>query len=142
VSSKVNQWTLLVGSLPIVFVVFGGAVSGLPLDTLQREELFLTAAQSAFAVTVLSNRSISVREALALFGLFVSQFVLGAVLPEHLRAWERIGVGILYLALATGILVRDRRRMRTLLHDGLRVPADQLIHDEDGSAPAAPASPA
>jgi cation:H+ antiporter len=142
VSSKVNQWTLLVGSLPIVFVVFGGAVSGLPLDTLQREELFLTAAQSAFAVTVLSNRSISVREALALVGLFVSQFVLGAVLPEHLRAWERIGVGILYLALATGILVRDRRRMRTLLHDGLRVPADQLIHDEDGSAPAAPASPA
>src|SRR5262249_9057324 len=83
---------------------------GLPLDALQREELFLTAAQSAFAVTVLANRSISVREALALFGLFASQFVLGAVLPEHLRVWERIGVGIVYLVLAAFVLVRDPRR--------------------------------
>ncbi len=142
VSSKVNQWTLLVGSLPIVFVAFGGATSGLPLDSLQREELFLTAAQSAFAVTVLSNRSISVREALALFGLFASQFVLGAVLPEDLRAWERIGVGIVYLVLAAGILVRDRRRMRTLLRDGLRTPAAELVHEPDGSpTPATPASP-
>jgi cation:H+ antiporter len=133
VSSKVNQWTLLVGSLPIVFVVFGGAASGLPLDTLQREELFLTAAQSAFAVTVLSNRSISVREALALFGLFASQFVLGAVLPEHLRAWERIGVGIVYLVLAAYILVRDRRRIPVLVRDGLRTPADELVHEPDPS---------
>jgi cation:H+ antiporter len=139
VSSKVNQWTLLVGSLPIVFVVFGGAASGLPLDALQREELFLTAAQSAFAVTVLANRSISVREALALFGLFVSQFVLGAVLPEHLRAWERVGVGIVYLVLAAYILVRDRRRVPALLRDGLRTPADELVHDP--GAAAAPASP-
>jgi cation:H+ antiporter len=133
VSSKVNQWTLLVGSLPIVFVLFGGAASGLPLDSLQREELFLTAAQSAFAVTVLSNRSISVREALALFGLFMSQFVLGAVLPEHLRAWERIGVGIVYLVLAAFILVRDRRRIPVLVRDGLRTPADELVHEPDPS---------
>jgi cation:H+ antiporter len=139
VSSKVNQWTLLVGSLPIVFVVFGGAASGLPLDSLQREELFLTAAQSAFAVTVLANRSISVREALALFGLFASQFVLGAVLPEHLREWERIGVGIVYLVLAAYVLVRDRRRVPVLLRDGLRTPADELVHDPGPAT--APASP-
>src|SRR5262249_53003135 len=49
-SSKVNQWTLLVGSLPIVFSISAGHLHGLPLDSLQREELFLTAAQSAFAV--------------------------------------------------------------------------------------------
>ena len=48
-SSKVNQWTLLVGSLPIVFAVSSASLHGLPLDSLQREELFLTAAQSVFA---------------------------------------------------------------------------------------------
>src|SRR5438874_5588844 len=48
VSSKVNQWTLLVGTLPIVFAVSSGATHGLPLDAMQREELFVTAAQSAF----------------------------------------------------------------------------------------------
>ncbi len=132
VSSKVNQWTLLVGSLPIVFVVFGGATSGLPLDTLQREELFLTAAQSAFAVAVLANRSISVKEALALFGLFISQFVLGAALPEGVREWERIGVGIVYLILAAVIILRDARPARRLLHDGFRASTDELIHEDVG----------
>ena len=77
-----NQWTLLVGSLPIVFAISAGALHGLPLDSLQREELFLTAAQSVFAIAVLVSRSISVKEALALFGLFIGQFVLGGILPE------------------------------------------------------------
>jgi cation:H+ antiporter len=131
VSSKVNQWTLLVGSLPIVFVLFGGAHTGLPLDTLQREELFLTAAQSAFAVTVLSNRSLSVNEAYALLGLFLSQFVLGGILPEHAREFERIGVGILYLVLAALILVRQRREMRQLLRDGFRASTDELVREVD-----------
>ena len=107
---------------------------------MQREELFLTAAQSAFAVTVLSNRSISVREALALFGLFASQFVLGAVLPEDLRAWERIGVGIVYLVLAAYIIVRDRRRIPVLVRDGLRTPPGELVHEP--YAEPTPASPA
>jgi cation:H+ antiporter len=141
VSSKVNQWTLLVGSLPIVFVVFGGAASGLPLDTLQREELFLTAAQSAFAVAILANRSISVKEALGLFALFISQFVLGALLPEGVREWERIGVGIIYLVLAAVIVVRDIGPGRRLLHDGFRASTDELIHEESPIELPADASP-
>ena len=134
VSSKVNQWTLLVGSLPIVFVAFGGATRGLPLDSLQREELFLTAAQSAFAVAILANRSISVKEALGLFGLFISQFMLGAVLPEHLREWERIGVGIVYLVLAAVIILRDVQPGRRLLRDGFRTPPDELVHEADATS--------
>jgi cation:H+ antiporter len=31
ISSKVNQWTLLVGTLPIVFMIFAGQIHGLPL---------------------------------------------------------------------------------------------------------------
>lgn len=131
VSSKVNQWTLLVGSLPIVFAISSSSLHGLPIDDLQREELFLTAAQSAFAVMVLANRSISVREAWALLALFLSQFVLGAALPEHLRELERIAVGVVYLVLAFGILIRQRRAIRPLLVDGLRTPVAELVH-EDG----------
>jgi cation:H+ antiporter len=127
VSSKVNQWTLLVGSLPIVFLVAGGGSGGLPLDSLQREELFLTAAQSAFAVAVLTSRSINVREAFALFGLFISQFILGGVLPEDVRHWERIGVAIVYLVLATVILYRQRASLRPLARDGFREDPADLI---------------
>ncbi|MEP6623816.1 MAG: sodium:proton exchanger, partial [Acidimicrobiia bacterium] len=128
VSSKVNQWTLLVGTLPIVFAVSSHSLHGLPLDALQREELFLTAAQSAFAVAVLANRSISVREAVALLTLFLSQFVLGAVLPEGIREVERIGVGIIYLILAAVIIFRQRSAVRPLLRDGFRTPAADLVH--------------
>ena len=131
VSSKVNQWTLLVGSLPIVFAVASSSTHGLPLDSLQREELFLTAAQSAFAVAILANRSIGVREALTLFGLFVAQFILGAILPEDLREWERIGVGIVYLVLAAAVIVKDRRRVPNVIRDGFRTPMSVLAEGDD-----------
>ncbi|HEX5588599.1 MAG TPA: sodium:proton exchanger [Acidimicrobiia bacterium] len=136
-SSKVNQWTLLVGSLPIVFAVSAGALHGLPLDSLQREELFLTAAQSVFAIAVLANRSMSVREAWMLFGLFMFQFVLGGVLPEHLAEYERIAVGVLYLVLAAFFLFRERTVIRPLVHDGLREPVEELFR-EDEPAPVPP----
>jgi cation:H+ antiporter len=129
VSSKVNQWTLLVGTLPLVFIFAGGASSGLPIDPRQREELFLTAAQSAFAVAILLNRSINVREALALFGLFMSQFVLGGVLPDDVRSAERIVVGVVYLVLTLALLFRQRHNIRPLARDGLRTPARELIGD-------------
>jgi cation:H+ antiporter len=135
VSAKVNQWTLLVGSLPIVFAISAGALHGLPIDSLQREELFLTAAQSAFAVAVLTNRSISVREAFALLGLFLFQFVLGGVLPEELRAVERVGVGVVYLVLAFVMLVQQRRYIRPLVRDGLRTSVTELVHERE-QAPA------
>ena len=135
VSSKVNQWTLLVGTLPLVFSISAGALSGLPIDALQREELFLTAAQSIFAVAVLTNRSISVREALALMGLFLTQFVLGGVLPDGLRAVERIGIGILYLVLAAIVMFRQRRYIRPLARDGFRTSVTELVHERE-QAPA------
>jgi cation:H+ antiporter len=135
VSSKVNQWTLLVGTLPLVFSISAGALSGLPIDALQREELFLTAAQSIFAVAVLTNRSLSVREALALMGLFVTQFVLGGVLPDGLRAVERIGIGILYLVLAAIVMFQQRRYVRPLVRDGFRTSVTELVHERE-QAPA------
>jgi cation:H+ antiporter len=135
VSSKVNQWTLLVGTLPLVFSVSAGALSGLPIDALQREELFLTAAQSVFAVAVLTNRSINVREALALLALFLTQFVLGGVLPEGLRALERIGVGVVYLVLAAIVMFRQRRYIRPLVRDGFRTSVSELVHERE-QAPA------
>jgi len=129
-SSKVNQWTLLVGSLPIVYAISAGHLTGLPLDSLQREELFLTAAQSVFAIAVLANRSMSVREAWMLFGLFIGQFVLGALLPEGLRELERIIVGVVYLVLAAVFLVQQRSYLKPLVRDGLTVPVDQLFHED------------
>jgi cation:H+ antiporter len=117
VSSKVNQWTLLVGTLPIVFAISSASLHGLPISDVQREELFLTAAQSFFAVAILSNLTLSLREAGYLFGLFWAQFIVGALVPESWHAAERIGVGILYLVLGVRYILADRRRVPQLVRD-------------------------
>jgi cation:H+ antiporter len=120
VSSKVNQWTLLVGTLPIVFAIASGSLDGLPIIARQREELLLTAAQSVFAVAILANLSLSIREAGALFSLFWAQFLIGAVVPDSAHGVELVAVSILYLLLAVGVIVRNRRIIPPLFRDGFR----------------------
>jgi cation:H+ antiporter len=126
VSSKVNQWTLLVGTLPIVFAVASGGPHGLPLGARQREELFLTAAQSFFAVAVVSNLSMNLREAGVLFGLFWAQFILGAALTASVQGPELIAFAFLYLALGVRTFVSDRHRLPRLLRDGFRTSHEEL----------------
>ena len=130
VSSKVNQWTLLVGSLPIVFAIASGSLDGLPIISRQREELLLTAAQSVFAVAILSNLEISVKEAGALFGLFWAQFVVGAFVPDSMHGAELVGVSVVYLVLAAFILLRRPRSLGAMLKDGVSTPYKELAATE------------
>jgi cation:H+ antiporter len=79
ISSKVNQWTLLIGTLPIAASIAAQRfvlTEGLPLDDRQREEIFLTAAQSAFAIAVFINLRMGTIEAVALFLLFATQLFI------------------------------------------------------------------
>ena len=131
VSSKVNQWTLLVGTLPLVFALAVGGLHGLPVDEHQREELLLTASQSVFAVATLISLSISTVEALGLFGLFWAQFLLGAFVPHAWAGYERVAVSVGYLVLAAIIIVRDRALIPQLVRDGTRTPHDVLRAEED-----------
>ncbi len=107
VSSKVNQWTLLVATLPAAYNISAGSLDGLPMDSRQVTEVFLTAAQSLFAVVLILRSSISVSGGLALFVLFAVQ--LAIPLNE-----VRLAFAILYLVLSVGILVIDRGRLGVL----------------------------
>ncbi len=129
VSSKVNQWTLLVGTLPIVFAISSSSLHGLPIDSIQREELFVTAAQSVYAVAVLANLRISVTEATTMLGLFMVQLVTKLPLFEPIHATARITVGCIYLILAAVIIFRNRAAIRPLMRDGLRAPYSELVSD-------------
>jgi cation:H+ antiporter len=100
ISSKVNQWTLLIGSLPLAYSISGGTLEPLDFDTRQSEEIFLTAGQSLFAVAILFTLSMSRWEAILLFGMFITQFVFtqGSI---------RVAYGVVYIALALAIFIRD-----------------------------------
>ena len=111
VSSTVNQWTLLVGMLAIVYSVSAGAPLALPLDARQTEEMLLTTAQSMFAVIVLADLRFSVREALVLFVLFVSQLFLTS--PAARYACAALYV-VLTLAIAVTGGAEKRRALRGL----------------------------
>jgi len=76
ISSKVNQWTLLVGMLPVVYMISAGRIAPMHMDSRQVEKIFLTAAQSLFAVAILSNLFFSLGEAAVLFLLFSAQFLV------------------------------------------------------------------
>ncbi len=108
ISSKVNQWTLLVGALPIAYCVAAGTLSGLLLTPRQSEELWLTAAQSLFAVLVVADRVFRVWEAVAIAGLFAVQLVFPS--PE-----VRIAFTWLYLVLFAGLLAHSSARRRAML---------------------------
>ena len=130
VSSKVNQWTLLVGTLPVVFAVASGSLGGLPMDDLPRQEVLLTAAQTVFALAVLVNLELSVREALALFGLFWAQFLIGALVPASAHGVELIAVAAAYLLAGLVLIIRNLGVWRQRLWDGFHTPYEILDPDE------------
>jgi cation:H+ antiporter len=110
VSSKVNQWTLLVGMLPLVYAVALGGIEPLPLDARQEEEILLTAAQSLFAVALLLDRRLSLVGAGLLFALFGLQF-----------AWPdgRMEMSIVYVVLAVGALLISRAHLAATFRGAL-----------------------
>jgi cation:H+ antiporter len=130
ISSKVNQWTLLIGTLWLVFAIGGGQAgegSGffnpMTMDATQREEVLLTAAQSLFAVAVISNLAISRWEAIGLLVLFLGQFGF----PQ---SEVRYGFAIAYIVLAVALFAfsGDTRRslvdsIRTVFRRGARARA-------------------
>lgn len=121
ISDKINQWTLLVGMIPLAFSFGAGAVGHLALDARQHEEFFLTAAQSLFAVSLLISLRLNIVSAMVLLLLFLLQLLLAFVYrTDELRTIFTLTVlGWIYLALATVILIRNRRFLIDRLRLGL-----------------------
>jgi cation:H+ antiporter len=83
VSSNINQWTMLVAMIPIVYCVSVGSVVPVVFDQHQRVEILLTISQSTLGFILLCNMSFAWYEALGIFLLWFIQFVGPLVgLPE------------------------------------------------------------
>ncbi|MFB6311291.1 MAG: sodium:calcium antiporter [Salinirussus sp.] len=109
ISSKLNQWTLLIGTLVVVYSISLGHYGVLQFSQKQAGEIWLTAAQSFFAVTLLVNFEISIREAVALLGLFAFQFLPFFQTYDGLMLFSG-----LYLVLGIAILIWRRDDIPTV----------------------------
>jgi cation:H+ antiporter len=123
ISSKLNQWTLLIGTLAVVYSISAGGMGTLAFDEKQAAEIWITAAQSLFALALITNFEISTREAVVLFALFISQVVVevGLILALGESAATEPSITVLYAytvlysVLGVGLFVRRRRTFRELL---------------------------
>ncbi len=100
ISSKVNQWTLLVGTIPLVYAISGQAIKPFVLDTLQDHELYLTAAQSLFAVAVLVNLRLGRVQGILLVVLFLAQLLVADI---------RMEIAAVYIVLAVVFHILHRK---------------------------------
>ncbi|GHE75900.1 sodium/calcium exchanger family protein [Amycolatopsis deserti] len=122
ISSKVNQWTLLVGSLPLAYLAGGGGAA-LHLDARQVEEFLLTATQTLLGVAALLALRFPRWAAWTLLALFAAQFAL----PGHTARYVLCGI---YAVLALAALVRNRRHILPTLAAPFRRPPDRTRGDE------------
>lgn len=121
ISSQVNQLTLLVGSITVVFSLSAGELLSFPLDHRQNIEFLLTAAVSAFAIVLVAPRLIGARVGLILLGLFVVHLFFSS--PD-----ERLIFSFIYFGLALLLIVIDRSRVRQLIPvDEFRQGASRLL---------------
>jgi len=118
VSSKVNQWTLLVATIPVVYSIAHHSVTPMTLGGRQVEEVFLTAAQSVFAIAVLANLSLSRGEAVLLLVTFLAQFGFE-------QTSVRYGFSVFFIAAALTIVItrkENRSGLGATVRAGLAPP--------------------
>ncbi|MFW6128074.1 MAG: sodium:calcium antiporter [Halobacteriota archaeon] len=108
ISSKVNQWTLLLGSIPLIFSISVGDVAHLPFDHRHVLEVLLTASQSIFAAVLILDRRFSINKALLLLSLFLIQFAI----PTN---EVRLVVSVIYLVILVPVAFKYRSGFRPML---------------------------
>ena len=117
ISATFNQWTLLAGTLPLVYSISLGHAAALPLDLRQSHEFLLTSSQALFAVVLLVRLRVSWRSGLALLLLFVVQ-LFAPLYPDvslgPLSIQDRQFYAWVYLAFALVLIMADRGRVREL----------------------------
>jgi len=98
VSSNINQMTMLVAMIPIVYAISGGQVRPVIFDAHQREEVLLTACQAALCMVLLFNMKFEWWDAVGMFVLWGAQAVLPSLRGPMI--WIYVGWIVLEIFLA------------------------------------------
>lgn len=114
IAAKVNQWSLLVGALPVAHWLGGGGTA-LPMDARQVEEFVLTSTQALLGVAIILSLRFHWSWAVGLFALFAVQFAL-------VEPGQRYVLAIVQASVAVVALVLNRRHLIPTLSAPFRRP--------------------
>lgn len=116
VSSNLNQWMLLAGSLPLIFSVSAGEYSVITFDEYQRQEIILTILQTAMVLACLWDAKVTWWEVGLIFGLWIVAFFFpegrGHMIYANLAAFVLIIIGSAIFQPVPEIWKRARRACR------------------------------
>ena len=110
ISSEVNKFTLLIGSMVVVFSVSAGELLSFPLDQRQGIEFLLTTAVSLFGLLLIAPRTVGWRSGAVLLGTFVAHLFFPSA--EH-RLW----IAYAYFGMAATLAILDWRRIVKLVRE-------------------------
>jgi cation:H+ antiporter len=101
VSSNINQWSILSGLIPVIFVISAGTIEPLHFDEFQRAEILLTILQSFLGFLLLLNLQLKFHEAVILFVFWLVQFVM----PPTRHAMTYVYLGWCAIEIARMLIV-------------------------------------
>ena len=110
ISSSVNQLTLLVGSVVVIFSAAAGEVLSFPLDERQAIEFLLTTSVSAAALILIARRAISWNAGAILLVLFIAHLLF----PDQ---EARLCFSFVYFGFALGVIAMDWLRVKLLFRE-------------------------
>ena len=111
VSAEVNQLTVLVGSMVVVFSLSAGQPLSFLLDERQSVEFFLTSAVSAFAIVLIVPRILGWKAGLMILGLFVVHMFFVDTDQRRIFAF-------IYLGIAAALAIVNWRQFRHIFSGG------------------------
>jgi cation:H+ antiporter len=150
VAAKINQWTLLIAMIPLVFTIThaieGRGGFAIRFDYQQRIEILLTAAQGLFAVAAMLKFRFLRWEAYTLLGLWLFQLfdpvidpflqalpaVFGGTDPEGQRIIVREYTSVIFFALTAWDLWRYRGEIRLIRRFG-EVWRTYVVRDQEAT---------
>ena len=122
IASKINQWSLLVGSLPVAHFLGGGTTS-LALDARQIEEFTLTATQTMLGIAIILALRFHWASAVGLAALFAVQFAVTDTTGRYV-------LSVIHLVAAIGFFIAHRHA----IVDTMRAPFTR-VRPSDTPAP-------
>ena len=110
ISSEVSKFTLLTGSMVVMFSLSAGQALTFPLDDRQAIEFLLTTAVAVFGLLLIVRRDVDWRAGAVLLFLFVVDLFFP-------NAEHRLSITGVYFALSALLIIRDWHQIKLIIRE-------------------------